>query len=117
MNGGASKVRASKQRAKASFLHSLCRLPAEGMAHIKGVSSKLKTRSKMCVLVPQRPRLEVDSPTPNQVKKKNLLGIPSSSGRYFIPDESCRQPVMAVTSAVCVCYIFIVHPMSKETQT
>lgn len=40
----------------------LYRLPAEGMTQTKAVLSCLKSELKMCVSLPQRPTLEVDSP-------------------------------------------------------
>lgn len=55
--GLASKARASRHRAKASFSMSLYRLPAEGVAQMKGVSFQLQIWTegmsldglKMCV--------------------------------------------------------------------
>ena len=70
------------------FSHvSLCRLPAGGIAHIKGVSSSfkiqikevclpaLRSRPKVCVFLPQRSRF-----THFNSSRKPLTGVPFISG-------------------------------------
>lgn len=78
------KARASEQRAKTSSM-SLYRLPAENMACVKIGSFQLKiqikdmclptsrSQSKVCVFLPQRARLEVDSPKQKIVSYKYAL--------------------------------------------
>jgi hypothetical protein len=61
-SGRVSKARASRQKAEAVFSLSFCRLPAEGVAQIKGASSGLKIWIRY-VFLSQRSGLELDSPT------------------------------------------------------
>lgn len=75
--------RESRQRAKASFCV-LTLASSTRMAQIKSMSSST-SRSKVSIFLPQRYRLEVDSPTSNQAKI-SLTGVSSISGLQFIPD-------------------------------